>query len=404
MSIMKYLNLLKENPKVVIISLFSLLPLVDTVNGYLMTEFNVSIGTIYKMICLFVMIVLFISFKLKMSKRDFLILVGILLYTFVSIVINLLLGGKIIGASFPIKFLYNILMFILLMQLVKYKMIKPRIFYKILDNSSILMIFCILIPYLLNIGYTIYGGGIGYKGFFYSQNELTASLIILLYFSIYNLICALSFKSVFQTIGISACILLTNTKSSMIACAFGLIVLFFEYFRKKDAKYKKIFLGAMFLLLLVSYQFLNSQILGFLQRQLSLSNMYNKSIIATVTSGRSYYVIEAMNNLLSSKVGLLNIIIGNGFCSTVLVEMDFFDMFFFLGIIGLSACLLFVLWLFLNSMQNFKTDYTIVRIVGFFMVVAFSFFTGHIMFYATSGCYFVILCLFDLYYKTPERN
>ena len=384
--------------------MFSILPIVDSVNGYLTTEGKFSIGTLYKMVVLFVLAFLIFLKRDRADKRDLMVSVLVIGFVCASIGINIALGEKLISKDFPIKFIFNILTLVTLMQLVKQKIISGTVFYRIFDVGTLLMILCIMVPYILKVGYSIYGGNIGYKGFFYSQNELTAVLLILLYFSLYNLICNFSIKSILQAGGISLSILLTNTKSSMIACALGLVVFVVEYLRRKESKHKMLLVVLIVVVIVGASGFVGKQIAGFMQRQTSLSNMYGKSIVATITSGRSYYVADAWAELMQNGHHFLKILIGNGFCSNVLVEMDFLDMFFFMGLLGVLGYSLLGILVYKKSDRNYKSDHTVIRRIGFLIVLAFSFLTGHVAFYATSGCYFILLCLFDLYYETPERK
>lgn len=388
----------------IVILMFSILPIIDSVNGYLATEGKFSIGTLYKMVVLVVLAVLIFLKSDRADKRDLMTSVMLIGFVCASIGINVGLGGTIISKEFPIKFIFNILTLVTLMQLVKQKIISGNAFYRIFDIGTLLMVICIMVPYILKVGYSIYSGNIGYKGFFYSQNELTAVLLILLYFSLYNLICNFSIKSILQTGGISLSILLTNTKSSMIACALGVVVFVIEYLRRRESKHKMVLIALAVVVIVGASGFVGRQIAGFMQRQTSLSNMYGKSIIATITSGRSYYIADAWSELMQNGHQFLKILIGNGFCSNVLVEMDFLDMFFFLGLTGVLGYCILGFWVYKKSARNYKSDHTIIRRVGFLIVLAFSFLTGHIVFYATSGCYFILLCLFDLYYETSERK
>ena len=387
-----------------IILMFSILPIIDSINGYLVTEKKHSVGIFYKILVLLTLTFIILIKPGKISKKDLKVTILSIMFIFFSVWTNIILGGKIISMDFPIKLVFNILTFMMLMQLVKQDLVNGITFYKIFDIATIFMIACILIPYLLNMGYSIYGGNIGYKGFFYSQNELTAILLILLYFSFYNLICNFSVKSLIQAGGIFLSIILTNTKSSMVACAIGAVVFLAEYLNRKESKYKLLVISLIVVMATTTSGFVERQVVRFITRQVTLSNTYKKSIVATITSGRSFYVMDAWENLINDHFVGLKILIGNGFCSKILVEMDFLDMFFFLGFIGVMGYVSFCLWVYMKSKKNYRSDHTIIRKIGFLIVPAYSFLTGHIAFYATSGCYFIILCLFDMYYKTQGRD
>lgn len=393
---------IKENFESIIVILFSILPIIDSINGILTHYDSLSIGTIYKL--LVITFLLFFAwnsrFYTKKIIKLFCISVGYIIF---SMLINILLSGfNLISVSFPLKLIINIVLFTLLICLVKFKVINGKTFYNIFDNSVNLMMICFLIPYFLGVGYSNYEGGIGYKGFYYSQNELNAVLIILFYFCLYKTIKRVTWKNVLQLLGMTTSILLMNTKSSMIALALGFIMFFIEYFRTRDIKVKKATGLILTVSLILSWNFIWQQIQNFLDRQSSLFNMYGNSFFDTLISGRTYFLFEAWELLISSPYLFLRLFIGNGFVSNILIEMDFLDIFFYLGVIGVGGAIIFLMCIFRESIKNFRSDKSIIRMYGFLLVLAFSAVTGHVLFMSVSGWYFVLLCCFNLTYYSEK--
>lgn len=383
----------------IITILFSVLPIVDSINGIQSYAHKGSIGTIYKILIIGVMLLMALSNGKGISRTFGVVLVAIA-YVVLSILINYLISdASMISTDYPIKILFNIVMFYALAQNIKNRHISGETIYRILNNNAYVIIFCIVVPYMLDLGYTIYSGGIGYKGFYYSQNELNAALIILFFFSLYKLNKKMTLLSLFQVGGLLVCILLMSTKSSLIACAIGAGVYVFEYIRKENSRKKTIMIGVLAICIFAVSGFVISKIMDMFARQSSLLSTYDGSLLATITSGRIYTLEDAWQQLVNSDNVVLNAILGNGFFSSYLIEMDFFDVFFYLGIIGIIGIIAFLVYICIKSQNNLKKDKNIIRIAGFIVILAFAFVTGHVLFMATSGCYFILYCIFIIKYN-----
>ncbi|MBQ8796831.1 MAG: O-antigen ligase family protein [Oscillospiraceae bacterium] len=387
----------------IIIVLFSILPIVDSVNGILITNGLPSIGTVYKLFTLGLLFVFSLR-KGGIYKSVILPLLLATMYIIFSIFANMyFLSGELINANYPIKLFFNILTVAMLINCIHAGYINGNSLYKILNISTWLMIFVILVPYVLGLGYTIYYGDIGYKGFFYSNNELSAALIILFYFSLYRLSRKIGIPQILQLLCIMVCVLLLNTKSGMAACLLGGVLFVLEYLLRRDTKYKGLVILAILLGLYVTKDFIISQVQGFMTRQTYLHDLYGGSILDTILSGRTFHIENAWEEMQAGSALLLRLLIGNGFCSETLVEMDFIDIFFYLGTFGVIGLTAFLVWVFVKSIPNFKKDHTLVRPVGFLTTIGFAFLAGHVFFMATAGCYFVLMCCFCLAYH-PDRT
>ncbi len=387
----------------VIILLFSALPVLDSINGILISRGLPSIGTVYKLLVLGVLLV----FSLRegfFSAPVMLACLGAVGYITVSVFVNMsVLGGTPITMDFPVKLIFNILTLALLLNCCRAGYIDGNTIDRIFHISAWLMLLVILIPKALGLGHTIYSGGIGYKGFFYSNNELSVVLLILFYYCMYRVTLKLSFANLIQLGGITVCVLLLNTKSGMIACALGMALFAFEYLRRKGAKYKGLLIAILAAALYVGKDFIISQVTGFLERQSYLHGIYGGSLLDTLVSGRTFKLETAMQALTQGKGFLLRVLLGNGFCSDSLVEMDFIDIFFYLGVIGVIGLTAALAVIFCKSIKNFRCDGTGMRPFGYLMILGFAFLAGHTLFMATSGCYFVLYLCFCLLFR-PQRK
>lgn len=378
----------------VIFIFFSLLPCIDSLNGYLVTTFDISIGILYKLVlsCIIFMIwLLFVNVKKELIIK----IVFPFLYIFLVIIINYFLSiGQKPLTDLIIKLLFNISLFYSLMDLIQNKLIDSKLIDKILLSQSILIIMCILVPYFLGIGYYSYHGNLGFKGFFFSLNELNATILILFFYNIYNL--ANSNNNIYRitTPLIFICLILMSSKSSILGGGFGIIFYLYCLFKKKKINLTKKRITILFTILLGFLIIILPFVSDFLIRQISLFNNFSGNIFSTITSGRNLLFIRAIEELSYDKYCILKFFIGNGFFSTFLIEMDLLDMFVYLGIFGMLGCIYFFYRLMLLSIKN---NNHILRIVGLSMIYLFSFFTGHVIFTATAGIYFVLFCMYNLY-------
>lgn len=391
------------NVETVILLLFAALPVVDSVNGILITAELPSIGQVYKVLLLGVL-ALFVLRSRKLSPGLWVAAACVVGYILLSVAVNVfVLGQTLPSLDFPVKLSFNVLQLVLLLSCHRAGYITGRTVDRILNISTWLMCALLLIPYALGLGNAIYKGGIGYKGFFFSNNELSVALLILFYYSLYRTTVTLSVLNVIQLGGIAVCVLLLNTKSGMIACALGVVLFIFEYLRKPGARFKWLLVAAVAAALFVAKDFIASQVSSFLTRQQYLHRLYGGSMLETLVSGRTRLLDSALAEFTGSPWLPLRVFIGNGFCSAALVEMDFVDLFFYLGIFGALGAALFVAVIFIHSLPNFRKDGTWVRPLGFLLVVGFSFVAGHTLFMATSGCYFVLFLCYCLIYH-PQKE
>lgn len=387
-----------------IILLFSILPVIDSLNGILITRGLPSIAILYKILVLGMLFL----FTLRRGAIEKSLMIGGLLsiiYVIASIALNITcFSGTLTEAEYPVKLIFNILTLVLILNCVKVGYLSGEGIYTILNLNTWLMIAVLLIPYAFGMGNTIYTGGVGYKGFFYSNNELSAALIILFYFSLYRLARQLTVERIVQLLAILVCVLLLSTKSGMAACLFGCALFVAEYLLRRDTKYKLLLVACIAVGLLVMKDFILNQVRGFMQRQTYLYDLYGGSMLDTLVSGRTFFLENAWASLKDGPASVARFFLGNGFCSDILVEMDFIDLFFYLGAIGVSAlCILFV-YFFFAGIRNFKKDCTWTLAFGYMMIMGFSFLAGHTLFMATSGCYFVLYLCLCLTYTPVTKN
>ena len=116
----------------IVILLFSILPIVDSINGILITRGLPSIGTVYKLLTLGVLF----TFSLRKGCISRPVILSVILsavYILLSVAANmLLLDGKLLSMDYPIKLFFNILTLAMLFNCVYTGYVDGNSFYRIL--------------------------------------------------------------------------------------------------------------------------------------------------------------------------------------------------------------------------------------------------------------------------------
>lgn len=385
-----------RNRSILIESLFCVLPLVDTLNGLYV---DAPVGIVFKAGLCMVLIIQTLQTG-RMTKNGVIVLLTSTSFILTSMVLNIALGGKLGNISFPIKLIFNILLFVFFLELKRQGVLSGRSFYSILDRSAWLFLLCYYIPLILGIGRRVYIGDIGYKAFFLAQNELGLIIVVLTFFQSYKLSNHIKALDLVKFALLMLCGILLNTKTALISCLLAAALWAFPLIIHAKWRTKILVLG----IIVVGIFLLRKTVVSSVQRvivrfSILTTRYYGDSMFAGVLSGRNYFVLKAAHELKSSNT-LIKIVIGNGFCSKILTEMDFVDIFFYLGVIGESMTVAGVSWLFHKCKENVKADRTKVRIASLIVIYVLMFAAGHVLFMSMSGCYFVLYCCFLMYY-TP---
>lgn len=381
-----------------IIILLSILPIIDSINGLTMNNNLFSIGMLYKFLLIITLMFIILNLK-NIRKISIFILIFIILLLLISILVNTIFLRKEIIMEYPAKLLFNIVLAIMLIELFHKNILTGKSIGVILRNNCILLSISILTTYFLKLGFTVYSGDIGFKGFYFSQNELSAILVILFFYSIYIFVNKTNIKTLINLLSILVCAILVNTKSTLIAVSLGIIYLFIHLLKNNKLRYKLIFILFVILLMLFFRNFIIYNLSQVLKRQSGLYKIFKGDIISIVLSGRNNFLKSEFKKLINSRFFTLHFLIGNGFSHEKLIEMDFFDIFFSLGIIGIIILLIFLYFLLKSAIRNVNTKIDSGRFISLIIILLMSLFMGHVLFMATSGIYFILYCLFCIYYE-----
>lgn len=266
------------------------------------------------------------------------------------------------------------------------------IIYFILLNS-------LLIPYIFGIGFNIsemYSNKEGYIGLYNGGNEISAVLLTLLPIIITYL---REYKNkiinILFIIEYTICIILIGTKTLLLG---SLIIIF--YFFYKQLKNKKIILISGIIIILLSIILLpHTPIYKNIKTSLdyykidSPNDIFKNNNIDNIIFSRRLYNSHRLYKTYK-KSNILNKILGIGRTKILTikdVEIDIFDIFYSIGILGL----IYYLLLLFNIIKNTKL-YGIYKF-SFILLLIISFFSGHILFKPQVSIYLALLFFLNKY-------
>lgn len=375
--------------------LFLLMPFIDMFTGYL---FNVGIDSIFSKIgqiyrIFFIVYLSYLIFlKNKSKKCKWLILFSIYLVGLVFLY-NIRFGSSIISnMTYAIKLLFPIY----LCYGVSYKINKTEFdVKKVFEAYSWIFPLSLIIPKMLDLGFYNYYNDSGFKGFYYANNEVNVILAVLFVYCFNKLYKKITMKNLIRIILCAVALLLIGSKTSIIVIPIvTAIFLIFKIRLKKEQLFKAGFgiLG----ICAVSAIFLSEQIKNVFDRFIFMYNYYlgrPNAILTFLLSERNLRIGPAIDHwFIKDKYGIINFLFGIGkeektptdtiYGIYSIIEMDFFDIMFWFGIIVAIIVLAFYLIVFIRACLKrgcFSEK------VMFALTMTFSMLAGHVMMSANAG-------------------
>lgn len=270
----------------------------------------------------------------------------------------------------------------------------------------------IIIPYFLGIGYSVsefYKEKIGYLGLFYGGNEISAILTCLLPISLKTLKNKNQVIKIIFIIELFMCTYLIGTKTLMLGVLIVFMYFFILYLKNnfnKFSKLKKIFMitiPSILLILLViilpftpMFKNIITAAKFFKVDSNNLFSLYGLNKI--VFSGRLGF-LEKINDIFINS-SILSAFMGIGkttLLSVKLIEIDIFDIFYSIGIIG------FVIWLLymIKGMKSVKLNG--IYKFTFILLIIISIFAGHILTSTNVSIYLALMIILNKN-KKEEAN
>lgn len=333
-------------------------PIIDLATS-LMTKFCdtfFTIGMLIRGILVIVSIfyIFFIS-KSKYKKKSIIYFVSLFCFmigyfiTKKSIFSNL--SFFLTEVTYIFKFFYTIVILLTLFNF--FDEFKPnnRKIFKLLQIELFLYCFFIVLANVTNTAFATYKYGTGNSGWFYSGNEIS-TIISLLFPLVYLFINkTTSYSALFYIIPIILGIEIIGTKVSMLGLLLPTIIFLIYYLiRIKNGKKKQFVITVIVLITIVIsspnlpvLQNIKDTINSFNEQEHDTTDDYTDNVISKIIySDRDYYNKQIKKIYNNSNI--TNKLFGIGFTNrneinnsniTKLIEMDFNDIFFRYGIIGL---------------------------------------------------------------------
>ena len=366
--------------------LFVFLPIVESINGYINgggNEGGLSLGIAYRLILACACLAILAYYGLDRKKLIIvpLAIIVLVLPHILEIVAN---GNAKGGVSFPALWLKTFLP-ILCIEAYRSMLLKDRglddLQERLFNVWTLLFPLCMLVPYVFGLGFNTYGqDGAGYKAFFFSQNDICFALVVLYAYSFFKMLQNPTISFVVRTLLLVACIILLGLKSGYI-----LLLTLTVFFLLRDGSVSVgrrllILLFAIFAFLLVLNVF-SEQIEAVIARWEYFSTVLG-DFIRFATSARIDRVPMALSYLSSGDNGSW-ILFGSGLeyskalGSYALIEMDFFDMLFLFGVLGLTFYVTYYVKLYRSSSKNGTRS--LYLSTAFWSAFVMAFLAGHVL-------------------------
>lgn len=391
-----------------------LIPIIDMINGYNLLS-NTGLGSLIGILFRLVSIV-FLFFLIIRKNRisHLIILYTFILFLFIIVSINYFRTGDLSGffdeITYATKLLLPILYTLGISNAVNNGIVSKDIVDKVLTFFSILVPMTLIIPMLFDAGYSSYDLGGGYKGFYYSNNELNILMISVTIFAFWQFTTYKKRKFIILFLLNCVTMLLIGSKASIFCI--GLLGIVYVLKKISVKSILKFLLGLLLASLLASKFFSNfiDEIVFRFQYYYTITNG-SENIFNFLLSNRNLRIIPAITDIfLNNENGFLNFLFGYGhyqqFDANVLqsiMEMDFIDTLIWYGALISFSVLGFYVYVLICGIKK-KNDflYTFIYIIIF----AFSMIAGHVLFSALAGGIFGIIgsCLLQKEDKDKEIN
>lgn len=397
---------LRLDANFVLIALFSAMPLFDSLNGFLLKSgfsSTFTVGDLYRLGVIAVML----TYCLRMIKKEYVLaLVTAAAYGLIAILLHAVVVRPS-EASIPSEL--NMFVQLLLCPLIVFSLlmavdsgiIETRSIDRILDNLQVIAPLTILVPYIMGLGYSTYsaaeGDLVGYKAFYYATNGISFMLIALFGRAVYRFLSTRSLRG-FVLVAINGSALaLIGTKATLAMFVIAFLIAIYCIYGDRFLK----MLGAFLLLGVVAaivWIVAEDKIISFLSPILNRweyfsTSVYRGGIISALTSGRIDQIAAHWGMLESFGNLGISLLVGMGDTSSAIriCEMDFFDVFFQFGLIGLLLLFLFLGFILKRAfMAGGNRGFEVCMLV-FFLIYAFV--VGHVFNNALSSMVFALFAL-----------
>lgn len=366
-------------------------PFIDNVNGAFVLKYGgdgVSIGTFYRMLIILLMVYILLEYELKIKYAVWIFFTlyfpvnCLLRYDFYS----LSLASSI---SYGIKWIFPVIMIAGLGEM--QRLSNKRLCISILDIWSFVIPGFLIAEFLLGLGEKSYWDA-GFRGLYFSINDLGFSLTVMMLYSLYRLIIVeVNLKYVLATAVNFIAIIILATKSCLL---FSVIALIYFMILKVCSDFKKavICIMLMSVLFVLLCYIMDEKIIEMTDRytlfyeQSDMSNSALFNVMSFLTSARVLRIEDVWHELSFDSL-IIGLLFGwkppyNGGA----IEMDWLDAFFQHGLVGILILGGYCYSLFFK-VRDYKKPWMFMLIVAMIC----SFFSGHVLNGALSSTVLAVL-------------
>lgn len=380
--------------------LLMIMPLVDTFNGIVIRNNNniMNIGQVYRIIIFIHLLLLFKNIKKQLA---FILITSF----FIFCIVQLLLPVKycINNIIVCLKLFIPIFMIFVLEGSIR----RNKILYKdiiiVFDVISFITPFTIIIPYLLKIGYNTYDDSIGYLGFYFAANEISFVISACVMYLTTKLTNTIKWKYLLLLVLNISSVLLIGTKSSLAIVATCFLLYIFRFIVKNEGnRYKKVFVISVVIIAIISGIRLFSDNLNSVYMRLLYAKYQQpgRSYLSLLTSGRIERIEDAWEKFHNGPIW--QILFGWGLAgannSQPNIEMDYFDLLFSVGWIGL----IIILSLYIYYLKAMGIKFWSLIFLCFAFILAFA--GGHILYTGLGGMMHALFLVYLVQYPSKKTR
>jgi hypothetical protein len=241
--------------------------------------------------------------------------------------------------------------------------------------------------------YHVENGSMGIKGFFYAGNEVSILFFCIYYYFLSQTSCKKIFRLAIYFIALIVSIII-GTKTVVVAC---FLFSFIDYYYISSKK-GRMFLNLLFpaiagiIVVIMIYYLPHTDIYQFFELRFLTALERNKgNIFDAMMSGR----LTALSNFYQNwkiNFSFLYFIFGIGIPPKEAIEIDFFETFFFFGIITLLF--IFVFYLNIIYKSAIKRNQRLLCFNIIYLMI--SFFAGHVWYSVMTGLFYAYINSYEL--------
>jgi hypothetical protein len=270
----------------------------------------------------------------------------------------------------------------------------------ILINLRVITI-SLIICKIFNLGESAYINDVGFKGYFYSNNELSIVLSLIFIYYCNDIYIMVNNKTnvpkstFFDLISVIISLLWIGAKTSFIVVFITLIIYFIKLLKKvniiKNIKIIGIAIGIITISIGIFTLLFNKEINEIISKQ--IYQFQTRSLLNFILSDRNLYWDTIKENYILNNRSILNDLIGyrnstiNG-TTFINIELDANVVYLNFGVIGLMLIIGLFTKILVYSNKKF------ILIYPYIIYVLFSLTAGHVLFGAFAGTFFAVHCLF----------